>query len=91
MKARVFLMDTRFVADAIGSDIVTHIFAYNGSQYIDYESQSLHSLVIIQDARSKSIDVPLTLTFSRWYISKMYLCLCEPLGVSGSCRTRIRG
>jgi len=47
-----------------GSDIVSVTFAHNDSQYFDYGLMSLHSPLIIQDARPQVIDAPLTLIFS---------------------------
>jgi len=47
------------------SDVVTSIFAYKGGQYCDYGCMLLHSPWIIQDARWKIVDAPLTLIFRR--------------------------
>jgi len=46
-----------------GSDIVGAIFPHKGGQNFDYSLISLHSCLIIQDARTKSVDAPLTLIF----------------------------
>jgi len=48
-----------------GSNIVTTIFTHKGSQHIDYSVISLHSGLIIKDARTKIVDAPLTLIFRR--------------------------
>jgi hypothetical protein len=47
-----------------GSDIVTNIVAYNGSQYNDYGGIQLHRPLILKDARQNIIDAPLTFSFS---------------------------
>jgi len=59
-----------------GSSLIsTTIFAYKGGQYCNYGSMPLHSHWIIQNARPKIIDAPLTLIFRRWKRSRRWpLC-----------------
>jgi len=52
-------------------NIVTTIFAHKGSQYYNYGLMSLHSQVIIQDARHTIVDPPLRL------ISRMGQRVCH--------------
>jgi len=46
--------------------VFANLFAYEGCQNIGYGLMLLHSPLIIQDARPKIIDAPLTTTSSRW-------------------------
>jgi len=48
-----------------GTDIVNAILSHEGGQNFDYSLISLHSWFIIQDARTKIVDAPLTLIFKR--------------------------
>jgi len=46
-----------------GSDIVSSSVARKGSRYFDYGFMPLHPAFIIEDARSKMVNSPLTLIF----------------------------
>ena len=48
-----------------GSDIVSAIFSHEGGQNFDYSFISSHRCLIIQDARARIVDAPLTLNFKR--------------------------
>ena len=47
------------------SDVVDEVYTQNGSPHIDYGFMLSHSGLIIEDARAKIIDAPLTLIFKR--------------------------
>ena len=49
-----------------GCDMVSSIFAHTGSQSVDYGLTLFSSPEIVQDARSKILDIAWTLIFKSW-------------------------
>jgi len=63
------------------SNIVTAIFAHKGGQYCNYVLMSLQSPVIIQDARHRIVDAPLTLIcrMGQWACCFPVYVRCRPI------------